>query len=70
MSWLKSLLSFLSALAGWLRDRQLIEAGKAEQRAEDTANNSEIKDAQIKAADDRPVDRAELLKRLRDKGGL
>lgn len=70
MGWLKPLLELFSALAGLFRDKQLMDAGKAEQRAADTAKNSEIKDDQIKAAMDKPVDRADLLKRLRDGGGL
>lgn len=70
MGWLKPLLELFSSLAGWFKDKQLLNTGKAEQRAEDTARNSEIKNEQLQAALEKPVDRAELLKRLRDGGGL
>lgn len=69
MGWLKPLLELFSSLAGLFRDKQLLDAGKAEQQAEDTAKNSEIKNEQLQAAMDKPVDRTELLERLRKQNG-
>ena len=66
MTMLKALLSLLSAIAGWFKDKQLIDAGKAQQRAEDQQKTIEVKNEQAKIAVDRPVDRDDLVKRLRD----
>lgn len=69
MGWLRALVSLASALINWLRQRQLLEAGKASQRAQDLEKNSEIKDEQIKAEQDRPRDATDLADRLRKPGG-
>ena len=68
MGWLKPLLELFSALAGLFRDKQLMDAGKAEQRAEDLTKESKAKDEQVKAANDRPTDRDDLVRRRRDNG--
>lgn len=69
MGWLRALVSLASAVMQWLRDRQLLEAGKASQRAQDLAKNSEVKDEQLKAEQDRPRNAADLADRLRKPGG-
>lgn len=71
MGWLKPLLELFSAVAQWFQQKQLFDAGGANQRAKDLEAQDEIRRKQQQAAKDAPSSRSELIDKLRnpaDKG--
>ena len=71
MAWLKVILSLLSSVLGFIRERQLINAGKAEAQSEqDRATLEAVKAVRARITD---ADRERVWARLqaeRDKGRL
>lgn len=69
--WLAPVARFFATLLGFVKDALLIKAGKDMQIKADTQKVVEIQNEQLKAALALPVNRDDLIRRLRDpKDGL
>ncbi|WP_193183296.1 hypothetical protein [Nisaea sediminum] len=66
---LSAIAEAVAGLARFLTNRQLINAGRAAERADQASRDGKKKDAQIRALLDAPRNRDDIVKRLRE-GGL